>query len=473
MSAGGEAATWPAALGCAEAAALIRQRRLSPVELVADVLRRIQEVEPRVRAFVTLLPERALAEARQAEREIAAGGYRGPLHGIPLGVKDLFDTAGIPTEWGSAAHAGRVPPRDATVVQRLRAAGAIVIGKTVTHELACGVKSPPTANPWDLERVPGGSSGGSGAALAAGECLLALGTDTNCSIRNPAALTGTVGLKPTFGLVSRHGVMAASWSLDYAGPMARTVLGVAHGLAAIAGPDPNESATATARVSDYVAEIESGLAGLRIGVPRTFFFDAVQPAVRARVQEAVRELERQGAVLVPVTIPHMEHALRIGYVLALVEIAHLHRHTLRTRAAQLGPDARLFFEVGALIPPEVYLKALRARVVITHAFRDAFAAERLDALVTPTLPATAARTDQTAFTYPDGSSEGVEQAYVRLCNPFNVTGQPALSVPCGFDDDGLPIGLQIVGRPFDEALVLRIGRAYERETPWHARQPPL
>jgi aspartyl-tRNA(Asn)/glutamyl-tRNA(Gln) amidotransferase subunit A len=463
----------PRDLGCAEAAALLAARRLSPVELLQDVLDRIAEVESRVRAYAAVLEDEALAAAREAEREIAGGGYRGPLHGIPLALKDLFDTAGIPTTWGSAAHAGRVPTTDSTAAARLSAAGAILIGKTVTHELACGVTSPPTSNPWDLDRVPGGSSGGSAAALAAAECLLALGTDTNGSIRIPAALTGVVGLKPTFGLVSRSGVMPASWSLDYAGPMARTVTGVAHGLGAIAGHDANDPSTATARVTDYLAEIDAGVAGLRVGIPRNFFFEEVQSAVQAAVEGAAHELERLGATLVPVTIPHATRSLRTGLVLALSEIANLHAETLRTRGDLLGDDARRFLEVGTVMPAQVYIKALQVRVVIKEAFRDAFQSERLDALLTPTLPATAARKDQLSFTYPRGTVEDVEQAYVRLCNPFNCSGQPALSLPCGFDEAQLPIGLQIVGRPFDEATVLRIGWAYERETAWHQMAPPL
>jgi aspartyl-tRNA(Asn)/glutamyl-tRNA(Gln) amidotransferase subunit A len=393
-----------------------------------------------VRAYVTLLPEQALTAAHAAEQEIVHGTYRGPLHGIPIALKDLIDTAGVPTTWGSPAHAARVPREDAAVWTRLHTAGAILLGKSVTHEMGCGTLCPPTSNPWDLTRGPGGSSGGSAAALAAGLCLGALGTDTGGSVRIPAACCGVVGFKPTFGLLPRGGVMLASWSLDHVGPMARTVGGVA-------------------RLLDAHLTLDGDVRGLRLGVPGGFFRTNVEPAVLEAVDAASGVLAAAGAQLVDVALPSMAATPGLGSLIALPELFALHRADL---AHEVGPEVRLNLELGLVEPASAYVAALRGRVTVQRVVREVFETHALDGLLTPTLPITAAARDQAAL---------AEDAYVRFCVAFNLAGVPALSVPCGFDTHGLPIGLQIVGRPFADATVLRIGHAYEQLTEWHVAQP--
>lgn len=428
------------------AAELIRSRRLSPVELIDDALACIEQREPTVRAFATLVPGQARAAAREAEREIAAGRYRGPLHGIPIGVKDLIDTADVPTTWGSAVHAERVPAEDAEAWARLRAQGAILIGKTVTHEMGCGTLCPPTSNPLDVQRGPGGSSGGSAAALAAGFCLGALGTDTGGSVRIPAACTGTVGFKPTFGVVPTRGAMIASWTLDHVGPMARNVDGVATLYSALTGVPLTGHDT---------------VRGLRLGVAGGWFREHVQDGVLTAFDAATRVLADAGAQLVQVDLDFLKGAARTGSLIALPELASLHARDLEQREL-LDEQVRLNLERGLVEPAVDYLGALHARQVMTHAMDDLFAANALDALLTPTLPMTAARKDCTSVDFGGGYSETPEDAYVRFCVGFNITGSPALSVPCGTDADGMPVGLHIAARPSDDAMVLRIGRAFER-----------
>jgi aspartyl-tRNA(Asn)/glutamyl-tRNA(Gln) amidotransferase subunit A len=461
----------PNASSIGEAALRIRTRQLSPVELTQAVLDRIDAVDGRVKAYVTVLHDAALEQARQAEQAIMGGEYRGPLHGIPIAVKDLYDTAGVRTTSSSKVRAEHVPVRDAAAVERLRAAGAVIVGKTVTHEFAYGVVSRPTRNPWNLDHIPGGSSGGSGAALAADECLGALGSDTGGSIRIPSSVNGVAGLKPTYGRISKHGVMPLSWSLDHAGPMARRVGDLAILLAELAGYDARDPTSAREPVDDYSRDLHAGVRGLRLGVPTNYFFDNAEPEVEAAVRAAVGSLADQGAEIREVSIPELELAMVAEFAIVFPEASAIHQKWLRRQAADYGEDVRLFLEVGELYLATHYLKAQRVRALVRDGLRRAF--EGLDALLTPTLPQPAARADQDAFNGPNGTAEPVINAYVRTCCPFNLSGQPALSVPCGFTRGGLPIGLQIVGRPFDEALVLRIGQAYEAATDWHRRSPPL
>jgi aspartyl-tRNA(Asn)/glutamyl-tRNA(Gln) amidotransferase subunit A len=461
----------PNALSIGEAAEQLRTRQLSPVELVRAVLDRVDAVEDRVRAYVTVLHEPALAEARAAEQAILAGAYRGPLHGIPIAVKDLYDTAGVRTTSSSRVRADHVPSRDAAAVERLRAAGAVIVGKTVTHEFAYGVVSRPTRNPWNLDHIPGGSSGGSGAALAADACLGALGTDTGGSIRIPSSATGVAGLKPTYGRVSKYGVTPLSWSLDHAGPMARAVADLALLLGLLAGRDPRDPTSAREPVGDYTAGLRAGVRGLRLGLPTNYFFADCDPEVEAAVRAAARVLGEQGADVREVTIPDLDPAPAAEFGIVIPEASAIHQQLLRRQAADYGEDVRVFLEAGELYLATHYLKAQRVRALVTAGLRRAF--RGLDALLTPTLPQPAARHDQTGFRGPSGAEEPVINAYVRTCCPFNLSGQPALSVRCGFTRAGLPIGLQIVGRPFDEATVLRVGAAYESATDWHRRTPPL
>ncbi|WP_049653929.1 Asp-tRNA(Asn)/Glu-tRNA(Gln) amidotransferase GatCAB subunit A [Kitasatospora sp. MY 5-36] len=459
----------PYELTIAAASARIRERRLSPVELVDSVLGRIDRVEPHLGAYVAVAAEQARDAAREAEREIARGRYRGPLHGVPVGLKDLIDVAGSPTTASSRVRDGHRAAADSTVVARLRAAGAVLAGKTHTHEFAYGLTTPQTANAWDRERVAGGSSGGSAVAVAAGAATFALGTDTGGSIRVPAALNGVVGLKPTYGLVPRHGVTPLSWSLDHVGPITRTVEDAALVLAALAGRDPRDPASVAAPAVDYRPEREPDLTGVRIGVPVNHYVDHVDPEVAAAVHHAVARLEALGARPVEVEVPLARYLLPTLWGLVAPEASAYHARTLRTVPELYQADVRVLLEAGELIDAGDHLRAQRARTLI----RDAWAGilEEVDVIAAPTVPTTAVRAGQETVTWPDGTSEGVADAYVRLCAPANVTGLPALTVPAGQDAAGLPIGLQLLGRPFDERTLLRVGHAYERTQPARALAP--
>jgi aspartyl-tRNA(Asn)/glutamyl-tRNA(Gln) amidotransferase subunit A len=454
-----------------EAGGLIMERKLSPVELTQACLDRIAEVEPKVHAFVTLLADTALAAAREAEAVISRGDYRGPLHGIPIVLKDLYNTKGTRTTASSKVRADYVPTYDAAATQRLAAAGAILLGKVTTHEFAYGMGSAPTRNPWDLDRSPGGSSGGPGAALAAGECLGALGSDTGGSIRIPSAFCGVTGIKPTFGRASKHGVVPLAYSLDHVGPMARGVADAALMLQAISGYDPRDRCTADRPVPDFSATLHDGVRGLVLGVPSNQYFDNVDPEVETAVRQAISRLEREGAVIEEVALPSLTYAVAAWWAICLVEASSVHQRSLRASPDLYNPDVRLSLELGELVPGTIYLKAQRARGLIKQDFRRAFEEHGLAALLAPTMPGTAPRHDQE--TGDVGSEEPAESAIDQLSFPANLSGLPALSVPCGFSAAGLPIGLQIIGRPFDEATVLRIGRTYEAVTDWTSRHPAL
>jgi len=436
-----------------QAGQLLRAGQLSAVELLESVLRRLEATEPRLKAYVAVLADEARAAAKAADDALRAGNDLGPLHGIPVGVKDIFDVAGVPTRCGSRARENAAPAeRDATSVARLRAAGAVIVGKTTTQEFAAGVVSPPARNPWDPERIPGGSSGGSASAVAAGSALAALGSDTGGSVRIPASLCGVAGLKPTFGSVDIRGVFPLAWSLDTVGPLARTVEDAALFYDAIADAGRPSATT----------ELEEGLRGLRIGVPRPHFFERIQPGVAAAVEEGIRCLRELGAEIIEAPWPEAGAARAASFVINRVEAVPIHLEGLRTAPDLFGEELRLRLEANALAPVEPYLRALQARTYIKGSVAKLFRELRLDALVTPATPGTAVPADDLNVEYPDGSREPVGLAYTRLTMPFNLTGQPALSVPCGLDERGLPVGLQIAGRPGGEARVCRIGVAFER-----------
>ncbi|POX37456.1 Asp-tRNA(Asn)/Glu-tRNA(Gln) amidotransferase GatCAB subunit A [Streptomyces sp. Ru73] len=447
----------PYELSLTEAAGAIGDGSLSPVELTDSVLARLADTEPLVSAYAAVTADRAREEAAAAEREIAAGRRRGPLHGIPMALKDLIDTAGVETAAGSAVRAGRVPDRDATVAALLKQAGAVLVGKAHTHEFAYGLTTPQTRNPRALDRVPGGSSGGSAAAVAAGSATFALGTDTGGSIRVPAALTGTVGLKPTYGLVSGEGVAALSWSLDHVGPITRTVRDAALVLAAIAdrgtaGRAPEDGPEHRRRDGD--------LRGLRVGVPADYYFDRVDPEVAAAVRAALDRMAGLGARLVDVEIPLHRYVQAVHWGLMVPEATAYHATHLGGAPELYGDDVRVLLEAGALLPAVDHVRAQRARTLLRREWGQLLG--RVDLIAAPTVPATAALTGQQAFTWPDGSAESVADAYVRLSAPANVTGLPALSLPVGADRDGLPIGMQLIGRPYGEAALLAAGDAYEQ-----------
>ena len=462
-----DVAVEPYALTLTEAAEAIAARRLSPVDLVESTLARIEAVEPHLTAFATVTADLARARAARAEAEIAAGHHRGPLHGIPVGIKDLYETAGVATAGGSAVREGFVPDTDSAVVERLSAAGAVMVGKTHTHEFAFGVITPSTRNPWDTGRIPGGSSGGSGAAVAAGECLVGMGSDTGGSIRIPAALCGTVGLKPTYGRVSRRGVFSLSWSLDHVGPLTRTVRDTACVMNAIAGYDRADPASVDVTVPDFTAGLDEGVRGLRIGVPTGFYSDHVSPDVAEAVAHAVSALESAGAVLCPVAIPHPDDYAPVANIIVVAEAAAYHQQQRRERGHLYGTELLLRLETGELIAATDYITALRARTLIQRSWASLFdgAGGRgggVDVVIAPTVPIAAPRVGQTEWTRPDGSAEAVHASMTRLSSPANLTGLPALAVPCGRDGDGMPLSLQVIGRPFDEATVLRVGHTWEQ-----------
>ena len=462
-------------LSIAEAAALIADRRLSPVEIVNAHLERIGETEGRLNSFITLLGDEALAEAREAERAIREGHYLGPLHGIPVGLKDLYYTRGIRTTVGSKIMRDFVPETDAAVTERFRQAGAILIGKLQMHEFALGATSinphdGPARNPWDTERVTGGSSGGSGSSVAAGQCMAALGTDTGGSIRIPSSLCGIVGLKPTFGRVSRHGVYPLAWTLDTVGPMTRTVKDAALVLNVIAGHDPRDPSSNPAATEDYAAGLDKGVAGLRVGVPREFFYDVIDPEVAEAVSRSAQVLEGLGASVEEVSIPVLDHSLSISGTILLAEAAEVHIDNLRNRADEIGPDVRARLQQGALTTAADYIKAQRARRVFNEGIAQAMT--RYDVLLAPTEPIAAPRIDEPTVRV-DGRDQVAASLLARLTRPFNVSGVPTVTVPCGFTSEGMPIGVQLAGRPFEESTVLRAAHAYEQATDWHTRRPSL
>ena len=455
-----------------EAGTLLAQRAVSATELVEATLQRIAATEPLVHAYARVMAGEARAVARQIDRDLAAGRARGALQGIPIGVKDLCNTRGVPTESGSRALAGFVPEQDATVVERLRAAGAIVIGKTVTHELAWGVNVPPTRNAWRLDCYPGGSSAGSGAAVAARSAFGAIGTDTGGSIREPAALNGVVGLKPTYGLIGRAGILPLSPSLDHAGPLARTVEDCALLLEAIAGYDPRDPAAIAIPATAYSADLDAGAAGLTIGVERGFFLGRrTRDEVRSAVDGVVRELAGAGARAVEIEFPDLDLMPTVATTIILCESASCHGRLLRERGADLDPATRRLLELGEMVPATHYLTAQRARAVLRDQLRALFVTHGLDALISPTVPTTTMPLDL-VLQGDDSSQDPMTAAYDYMV-PANITGQPALTVPCGFSAAGLPIGFQLLGRPFGEQTLFRLARAYERNHTWATMPPPL
>ena len=456
-------------------ASALRKKLISPVEVTRAYLQRVETHDGKINAFITLLPRQALGAARRAEQEIVKGKYRGPLHGVPFAAKDLFFTKGIRTTCGSKILADFIPRYDGCVIERLTAAGAVLIGKLNMHEFAYGTTSVnphygPVRNPWDRERITGGSSGGSAAALSASFVPLTLGTDTGGSIRIPSALCGTVGLKPTYGRVSRYGVYPLCWSLDHPGPMTKTAVDCAIALNVIAGHDPRDPASAAASVPDYTRSLFKDLKGVRIGIPDSYYFERVERDVGKAVWEAIRDLEKLGARVRSISIPDLEEAAMAAFIALVAEGAASLEKWHRTRAQALGRDVLSRLNVGAAVTATQYLKAMRIRRQILENFQEAFS--KVDAIVTPQLPVTAPRIGQAGVTF-GKVEEAVPAALTRFTRIYNLIGVPALSIPCGFSAEGMPIGLQIAGRPFEEKTVLGIGCAYEVVAPWSGKFPVL
>ncbi len=436
------------ALTIRRAAGLLSARRISAVELLDAVLDRLDATEPLVHAYCAVDRDGARAAAVAADE----GPPIGPLQGIPFGAKDVFWTRDLPTTCGSRALAGWQAPADAAAIVRLRAAGAVLVGKQVTHEFACGQDVPPTRNPWRLTDYPGGSSAGSGVSVAVGSSLAAIGTDAGGSVRKPAALNGVVGLKPTRGLISRLGIAQPSGSLDHVGTFARTVEDTALLLEALSG--------------GAAIDLSGDVRGLRVGLCAAFFGDELEPGVRAAVEEALRELARLGVQPVPVELPSLRLVLPAGFTILMAEAGFGRAQTVAERPGDIVPETRQLIELGAIMPARWVDAAQKARAIFRAEVRAAFVESRLDVLVTPTLPRLSMPVEQMVIPVD-------LPTYIPFTMPWNLSGQPALTVPCGLAAEGLPVGLQIVGRPFDEATILRLGHAYQGVTDWHTRRPPL
>jgi aspartyl-tRNA(Asn)/glutamyl-tRNA(Gln) amidotransferase subunit A len=451
----------------------IRRRDVSPVEVTRAVLDRLEHLNPRLNAVLTTLGEQALEAAKRAEQDLVAGRPCGPIHGVPLALKDIFALRGVQVTAGSKVLGTWVPDYDATVVARLKAAGAILVGTLHLYEFATGAMlNPhygPTYNPWHLDHTTGGSSTGSGAAVAAGIVYGSLGTDTGGSVRIPASLCGLVGLKPTYGRVSRHGVIPLSWSLDHVGPLTRTVCDTALLMSVIAGHDPHDPTTSRLPVPDYVASLTGAVAGLRVGVPRECFFDGLDGDVQRAVEEAIQQLKSIRVQVSEVSWPSIGQAPAL-YTISLAEGVAAHEQWLRTRGEYYGADVRERMQQGLLVPATAYLKAQRFRTILMRHLEQVF--QKVDFFVTPTTATPAPKLD--AGPSEIGAPTGALRVSLRrFTQPFNLTGSPAITVPCGFSRDGLPIGLQLIGRPFDEARMLKLAHAYECSTPWKDHHPAL
>jgi aspartyl-tRNA(Asn)/glutamyl-tRNA(Gln) amidotransferase subunit A len=456
-------------LSITEASQLITNHKISPVELTQSCLERIQALDSRLNSFITLTPELALEQARQAETSLQHGDRHGQLFGIPIAYKDLFDTKGIRTTAGSTFFRENYPEEDAFVVQRLRAEGAITLGKLNLHEIALGVTNDnphfgPCYNPWDLQRSPGGSSGGSAAALAAGFCLASFGTDTGGSIRIPAALCGVVGLKPTYGRVSLRGVIPLSWNLDHAGPMGRSVSDVAIQLQATAGYDALDPASAQVAIPDYLAGIAEGVKGWRVALASDSFFNSADEQVLAAFKAAAQVFSDLGAEVTPVDFSMGYKAAQANSLMTTSDAAAIHRERLQTNPNGFGQDVLKRLDTGAAFTSSEYILARRTQAVLRRSFLDAL--ENFDILLTPATPNAAHLLEG-----PDAISQA--RTLTSFTSPFNLTGFPALALPNGFTEEGLPIGLQIVAKPWAEATLLQAGYAFQNVTDWHLRHPTL
>ena len=455
---------------------MIRDLEVSPVEVINACLERIHSFDKRINAFMRVFDEDAMSEAKKAQDEIMAGHWRGPLHGVPFAVKDLFDTAGAPATAGSKIWKDYVPVADAHVVEKLRDAGAVLLGKLSMHEFAFGITSRnphygPTLNPWDLTRMCGGSSSGSAAALAAGFVPLALGTDTGGSIRIPSSLCGTVGLKPTYGLVSRRGVLPLSWSLDHVGPMARQVEDIALGLKVIAGHDPNDFTSAYRQSEDYMASLKGDMNGLVVGLPTTFFYEGLRQDVKEAVLKAVKGIETLGASVREIDIPEIIEDDIAAFTVLFSEASTCLETHARNRPQDVGDEVMSGIRLGMTIPATRYIHALRARTKLIEVMADVFS--QVDLLVVPGTTVDAPPIESQEVSIGPDRMINVRSALTRFTRYFNLAGNPVLSVPCGFSNQQLPVGMQIIGRPFDEATLLNAGHLFQKAFPLDPPMPPI
>lgn len=475
-----------------EVSRFIKRKEISPVELTQSVLNRIEKIDPKLGAFISVLKDEALNTAKEAEKLISSGTYLGPLHGVPISIKDIFLMKGTRTTCGSRILENFVSPYDATVVEKLKQAGAVIVGKNNMDEFAMGSSTEnsyfgPTKNPWDLDRVAGGSSGGSAASTAVSLCFASIGTDTGGSIRQPAALCGIVGLKPTYGRVSRFGMIAFASSLDQAGPFTRTVEDTALMLNVIASGDPRDSTSVHIPVPDYTKHIKDELKGIKIGVPKEYFIKGIDVEIEESVKVAISLIEDLGGSIEEISLPHTEYAVSVYYILAPSEASsNLARYDgvrygfrvsnadsirdmyMRTRAQGFGSEVKRRIMIGtyalsAGYYDAYYLKAQRVRTLIKSDFDEAF--KRVDVIITPTSP-------EAAFKVGEKTDDPLKMYLSDIFTiPCNLVGLPGISIPCGFTSGGLPIGLQILGKPFDEDTLLRVAHNYELHTNWRERRP--
>lgn len=460
----------------AEAARLVRARKVSPVELVQASLARIAAHDGVLKSFITVFEEQAMQVAKAAELLSGAGHELGPLQGIPVALKDNVAVRGTRTTAGSKVLADWLPEDDATVATKLRQSGAIFIGKTNMHEFAWGGTSAnphygSVRNPWDTSRFPAGSSGGSAVAVASRFCFGAVGTDTGGSIRLPAAVNGIVGLRPSYGRVSNHGVIPLAWSMDTVGPMARTVEDCALMFGTMAGFDVRDAGSARRACDDYMCALAGGCKGLRIGIVPGYFFEHLQAPVREGVKAALATFVDMGAQLVDVDILNIHGNISAQLTIESAEPSTYHQRNLRERPEDYGDDVRTLLEVGEMLLATHYLQAQRYRSLLRSEFIEAF--RSVDVFICPTLPFTATRMGETTVEIEAGQPEDMLSAIMQFTGIASLTGLPALNVPCGFDPDGMPMGMQIIGRPFDEATLLRAGHAFQRATRFHERAPVL
>ena len=443
-----------------------RERRLSPVKVVGTLLERIEAADKDLGAFTTVTGRRALEEAAQAQEEIMVGHYRGPLHGVPLGLKDLIYTAGVRTTMGSAFFKDFVPDYSATVALKLQEAGAVLVGKTNTHEFAYGPTGDrscfgPTRNPHDLSRISGGSSGGSGAAVAANLLYGSVGSDTAGSVRIPSALCGVVGMKPTFGRVSKQGVFPLSWTLDHVGPLTRTVEDNALLLNALVGYDPKDPYSANRQAEDFARDLGRGVEGTVIGVPKDFYFEHLEDEVGKRVREAIEVFRSLGAVVRVVGIPNLQATLKAQRYILAADAYAIHEERLKSAPEKFDEEVRERLLEGERLRAHRYASAQQRKLAAKNEFSQALG--KAEVLLAPTLPIAATIIDQREVDI-GGHEEPVRSAVTRFTGPANLTGFPSLSVPCGSTASGLPVGMQLLGRPFDEATLYRFGHAYEMAT---------
>ncbi len=456
-------------LTIAALAPLIRRKKLSPIELTSFLLNRISSLQPSINAYITVTADHAMAQAKRAEKEISNGNYRGVLHGIPISLKDLFYTRGILTTAGSKILRNLVPGENAELVNRLLNAGCILLGKTNMHEFAFGATNVnphygPVRNPWDMDRISGGSSGGSAASVITAQAIGSFGTDTGGSIRIPAAACGCVGLKPTYGRVPMAGVIPLAVSLDHAGPLSRCVMDAAFLFDAVA--EPGEWGGNSRRTAD---EIRKGIQGLRIGILKHYFYNRLQPAVRTSVSAAVRIFEEIGAEIAEVDLKGMDKTAQLAAEITADEALAYHEKWLEHRSRDYGEDVRSRLESSRKASAVTYIQAQQARLTYSENMAAAF--EKVDILLAPTLPIVAPLIDENDVQI-GRSREDVRIALLSLTRPGNLSGLPAISVPCGYSSEGLPVGLQLIGRRLSETTLLRAAYAYEQATPWHQRFPP-